>query len=201
MFNPRIFPRTRTSLIHALGGRADSTAWREFFHHYSPAVYRVATLRGLQPSDAEDIVQEVMLAIARQISTFDYCRDRGRFRDWVRRITENKIVDLRRRKATRESITKPFVAEPEDDRETIDKYWRDQWLLQDLEFCLTQITSRVSEKRITAFRLYAMEGVSAADTAAQLGLKIGYVYAIRNQILNLIKEEMAKLENAEGNNT
>ena len=195
--NPKKFPRTRVSLIQALGERADSSAWREFFQCYAPAVYRVAALRGLQKIDAEDIVQEVMLAIAKKISSFEYRRDRGRFRDWVRRITDNKIVSHWRGNRKKLMIDHKVAADEAVDQTTIDKYWNEQWELQDLEYCRTQISMRISPMRLAAFRMYVLNGVSAADTAAQLNIQVGYVYVIRNQILNMIKDEMRKLERAE----
>lgn len=198
MYRPKAFPRTSTSLLLALGDQPDSSVWREFFEHYAPPVYRIAKLRGLQPTDAEDIVQEVMVAIARQITSFDYRRDRGRFRDWVRRIADNKIVDLIRRQRTRNAVGLEAENEPEDVEASVDKYWELQWLMQDLEYCLDRIAARVTAKRIAAFRLYVIEGVSAADTAAQLNMQIGYVYANRNQLLNLIRSEMKALNDAEG---
>ena len=94
--DPETFPR-RDPRYWARGDEPRQSAWREFFECYAPPVYRVARLRGLSADDAEDIVQQVMLAVSQHIEGFRYDRDRGRFRQWVRRIAENKIVDLRRK--------------------------------------------------------------------------------------------------------
>lgn len=199
MYNSQVFPRTSTSLLQALGGQPDSSVWREFFRHYAPPVFRIAKLRGLQTMDAEDIVQDVMVVIAKQISSFNYSRDRGRFRDWVRRITDHKIVDLIRRQRTRSAAALGDNCPVGDNYATIDQYWERQWQLQDLEYCLERISGRISERRLAAFRMYVLDGVSASNTARTLNMQVGYVYANRNQILNLIKAEMNKLESSEGN--
>lgn len=59
------FPETRISLILRLAAAQDVEAWREFTAIYAPAVYATARRRGLQSADAEDFIQELLLAVAR----------------------------------------------------------------------------------------------------------------------------------------
>ncbi len=68
---------------------------------YGPVVFSVATSRGFQAADAENLVQEVFMAVATSISTWLERDDRGSFRAWLLRITRNAAVDMITQKSTR----------------------------------------------------------------------------------------------------
>jgi len=193
MLNPRGFPETRISLLRSLRGGAGRVGWREFFDLYAPAVYRVARVRGLSESDADDVVQKVMLSISNHIDAFEYERDRGRFRDWVRRIAENKIRDdFRQSKIASPVQTLP--AEHPDSTPSIEALWEEQWRLQDMMHCLDLVASNVSPTRIQAFRLYVLGGLSAQEVADQLDVTVGYVYTARCQLLKMLRVHLDRLD-------
>ena len=190
MISPRNFPETRPSLLRSLRGGTQESAWREFFERYAPAVFRVARLRGMDADDADDIVQQVMLAVASHIDRFKYDRDRGHFRQWVRRITDNKVRDVRRQPRL------PGDAGLDDCIETgaqADEIWEHQWRLQDIQYCLDEMDSSLATHRLEAFRLYVMEGLTARETAARVGMTIGHVYVTRTQIIRKIRKRMRTL--------
>lgn len=196
MLKPREFPETRPSLLEALrGDDPQQSTWRDFFDQYAPAVYRVARLRGLGAPDADDVVQQVMLAVSQHIGGFRYDRDRGRFRQWVRKIAENRIIDLRRK---RHASLDAGLPEPLDDGPTPDEVWEREWRWQDILYCLDEVAKDLSLRRIEAFRLYVIEGLPAAEVAKRLDMSVGHVYVTRTQVLNRIRARMSELAAAEG---
>src|SRR5262249_54445480 len=118
MLKPRPFPETRASMLANLQTGGAAGRWRDFYEQYAPAVFRVARLRGLPDMDAEDIVQQVMLSVIQNIEGFTYDIDRGRFRQWVRLVAENKIRDLHRRHA---HVGLEDTLEPLDDSSSLDE--------------------------------------------------------------------------------
>ena len=193
----RDFPETRPSMLAMLAeAGGEHTGWREFFNRYAPPVYRIARLRGLSPPDADDIVQQVMLSISKHLAGFRYDRDRGQFRQWVRRIAENKINTLFRRQ--RPAAVDPSVLDSRGrDDPTADEAWAAEWKLQDMLFCLDQVAVDISPRRMRAFLLYVLGDVSAQETAKSLGMTVGYVYVTRNQVLNMIRERMTAMDEVE----
>jgi RNA polymerase sigma-70 factor (ECF subfamily) len=197
MLKARQFPDTRPSLIANLGEGPDGqSAWREFFSRYGPAIYRVGRLRGLSDEDADDIVQQVMVAISSHIGGFQYDRDRGRFRHWVRTIAENKIRENARR-AKLPIAREADVTACEDDAPGTEDIWNREWELQDILWCLDQASDDIAPRRMEAFRLYAIDGVPAAEVAERLNMTIGHVYVIRHLVLNMIRKRIATLGEAE----
>lgn len=191
MLSSREFPKTHPSLLAALGDDQQSSHWLEFYRCYAPAVFRVARYRGLGQHDAEDIVQQTMVLIFRHISTFDYSRDRGTFRNWVRRIAESRIVDFVRRIPA--SVALETVDAPEDESTTLEASWEQEWKLQDLLYCLKQCRDDVAPRTYEAFRLYALEGIGASEAAARLDMSVDQVYVIRCEMLRRMRKTMARL--------
>jgi len=199
MLQPHAFPETRPSLLACLrDGESPTSSWREFFQRYAPAVFRVARLRHLDANDADDIVQQVMLAVAKHIGSFDYNKDRGAFRNWVRQIAERKIKDFFRSRRDAD-IQDCFVPEAADERPSLEALWRQQWQIQDMQWCLDQVAVDFAPRRMEAFRLYVLEGVSAADVAKRCGITTGHVYVIRAHVVAKVRQLMHGLSAQGGN--
>jgi RNA polymerase sigma-70 factor, ECF subfamily len=194
MLRPRDFPETRASLLDTLRTEgAGGGGWREFFAAYAPAVYRVARHQGLAHHDAEDIVQQVMIAIAGHMERFEYDRATGRFRQWVKTIANNKLRDRHRRQAAGvklEALPTPdgWAGEEPD----LDALWDQEWRVQEILACLDQVTVDYSPRRVEAFRLYVLEGVPAEEAARRTGLTRGHVYVTRAEILARVRERLGE---------
>ncbi len=92
---------TRASLVLRLQDAKDMAAWDEFAAIYDPVIFNVAKSRGFQAADAENLVQEVFMAVASSVSDWLERDDRGSFRAWLLRIARNAAVDMITQKATR----------------------------------------------------------------------------------------------------
>src|SRR5580698_9017636 len=90
---------TRTTLLARLKDWGDDSSWQEFFDIYSQLIRNVALKSGLTRAEAEDVVQETMVAAAKHIPAFKYDRKLGSFRHWLLNMSRWRISDqFRRRK-------------------------------------------------------------------------------------------------------
>jgi RNA polymerase sigma-70 factor (ECF subfamily) len=81
------------------------------YARYAPLVFNLAAL-SLDRAAAEDVVQDVFLAVWRKADTFD--PQRGAFRPWVLQVAHLRIVNELRRRGRRPQL----VADPDGERLT-----------------------------------------------------------------------------------
>ena len=192
---------TRHSLLLRLPDPHDIAAWDQFVAIYQPLVFRLARSKGFQEADAHDIVQEVLLAVAKAIDRWEPDPAKGRFRDWLFRIARNLMINfLTRRKyqslAGSECIAELIDLQPqttefdtEVTREFELEYRREQfWLAADM------VRQQVKLHTWEAFRLTAIEEVSIAKVAKQLNMKEGSVVVARCRVLARLRKAVAELE-------
>src|SRR5262245_23087150 len=84
---------TRDSLLSRLKNWGDEKSWSEFFETYWELIYKVAIGAGLADAEAQDVVQETVITVAKKIQTFKKGREHGTFKSWLARVTRNRIYD------------------------------------------------------------------------------------------------------------
>lgn len=183
---------TRASLILRLQDAEDMAAWDEFAAIYGPVVFNVATSRGFQAADADNLVQEVLMAVASSVSNWLQRDDRGSFRAWLLRIARNAAVDMITQKATRSlgrdgsEIQKHLanLPAPAELSSVLDlEYER-----MVFHWATEQVRELVAEHTWKAFWLTAIDELSVEDAAAKLKTRPGNIYFARSRVMARIKE-------------
>ena len=85
------FIPTRRSLLSRLKSWDDQASWREFFATYGRLIYCIAIKAGLTDAEAQDVVQETIIIVARKIPAFTYDPALGSFKSWLLLITRRRI--------------------------------------------------------------------------------------------------------------
>lgn len=185
-----------TLLLRLRRSRNDETAWREFVERYGSRIYHWCLNRKLSPDDADDVTQNVLLRLAQKLEQFEYDESQS-FRGWLRRVTENAITDYVRSRKTDQSIGGSSVFSllavkpaPADLAESL----AEAFDLELLEMAKSRVKKRVSETRWLSWELSTTEDLTGKEIAAKLGISVGNMYANKNQIQNLIREEVERLE-------
>src|SRR5436305_15266540 len=96
--NDELIP-TRVTLLHRLKNWQDDSSWQEFFDTYWKLIYGVARQAGLADAEAQDIVQETLVAVARHMPKFKYDPGIGSFKTWLLNMTRWRIIDHAGRRA------------------------------------------------------------------------------------------------------
>lgn len=184
--------RTRASLILRLQDAEDMAAWDEFSAIYGPVVFNVATSRGFQSADAENLVQEVFMAVVSSVSNWLQRDDRGSFRAWLLRIARNAAADMITQKATRSlgldgSEGQVHVANlpaPSALSSALDLEYERlvfQWASE-------RVRASVAEHTWQAFWLTSIEEMSVDAAASKLNTRPGNIYFARSRVMARIKE-------------
>ncbi len=191
------FPDTRASLIVRLADAQNEEAWHEFVRLYEPVVYRLARRRGFQHADAEELVQEVMLAIARAAEGWVPDPQRGRFRTWLHRIARNLMVNfLTRRKhqvwGTGKSDVQQMLEAESDPQSAVTQLFEVEYRRETFRWAASQVEREVKGTTWQAFWLSTIDDLPAAEVASRLKISVGSVYIARSRVMARLRRLVDK---------
>ena len=177
----------------------DRQRWQEFFESYWKLIYGVARRSGLNDAEAQDVVQETVITVAKNISKYE--RAAGSFRNWLLHITRWRIADQFRKRAPANT---PRRARDESHRETatiervpdgfdIRAAWDEEWQGRLLESALARVKRRVDARHYQIFDCAVLKEWPAARVARELGVNIAQVYLIKHRVSGLVKKEVARM--------
>ena len=188
-------PKTRNSLILRLRDREDADSWREFVSIYEPVIYRVAMRRGLQHADAMELVQRVLLAVARAVDRFQPDSSRAKFRTWLYRITHNEFCReyraLCKHSASGDTAVQALL-DQQPDAETED--FGTEYRRAIFRWAADRVRPTVKPSTWHAFWMTAVEGVAVEDAAEETGLSVGAVYIARSRVMARLRKQAATYE-------
>ena len=96
---------TRQSLLERLKNWSDQQSWQEFFDSYWRLINAVALKAGLTELEAQEVVQDTVIAVAKNIEGFRYDPAVCSFKTWLLRFTRWRILDVvRKRKRQRKHL-------------------------------------------------------------------------------------------------
>jgi RNA polymerase sigma-70 factor (ECF subfamily) len=193
---------TRVSLLVRIqNDPTDQQAWMEFVQRYGPKIHAWARQWRLQHSDAEDVTQNVLLKLATKLRTFAYDPALS-FRGWLRTVTQNALSDFlseRRRPGQGSGDSGMLdILETVDARADLESQLSAAFDRELLEEAMARVQARVTAHRWLAFQLTAIEGLSGADAAARLHMKVASVYTAKNQVHKMVQEAVRELEQGSG---
>jgi RNA polymerase sigma factor (sigma-70 family) len=198
------FIPTRQSLLVRLKNWDDQASWKDFFETYWRLIYSVARKAGLSDAEAQEVVQETVISVAKQMPTFHYDPALGSFKAWLMQITRRRITDQFRRKHYQAGAQRRLKEEPLDTT-VIDQYadpasldletvWNEEWEKRLFEAALERVKGRVPALQYQTFHLHVIKEVPARSVAQRLGLKLPQVYFAKCKISALIRKEVARIE-------
>lgn len=205
----RAEPARRSTLglaeVSALPGRTDKDAelmWRvkaerdrsafsELAEHYAPRLVAWLINRGESRPTAEDIVQDVLVAVWRKASLFD--ENKASFSAWVFRATRNKWIDHQRRHGrvlpVEPDLMNALADAPQDSAE------KGVERAQAIDALRQELALLPPEQKQMLFLAF-FEGLSHSQIAARTGVALGTVKSrIRAPLMNL-RVKLGKFEGA-----
>ena len=173
----------------------NEAAWDEFVEYYGRHIYRWCRQWGLQDADAEDVTQEILLKLARKLRDFAY-NPESSFRGWLKTVAHHAWRDFIDARVARPIADERIweVLQSVEAREDLIHKLEEAFDHELLEAAKVQVRLRVAPHTWEAFRLVALEGVPAADVAAQVQMQVAMVYVAKSKVQKMLQEEIRKLE-------
>ena len=191
-------PETRESLLVRLQDRDDRDAWDQFSLLYRPVIYRLARGRGLQDADAQDLVQQVLMAVAAAIPRWRPGGPEVRFRHWLRRVSKNAIINALSRQprdlGSGGTTLTTLLRECPDAESALEKAIEWEHRREVYRRAALIVRGEVSQENWQTFYLTVIEGHSAAAVAKQLDRTVGAVYVARCRTIARLREVAAEIE-------
>ncbi len=195
-------PETRESLILRLGDPADDQAWAEFLQIYQPMLLRLASRWGLQESDAAEVVQETLIAVAKAIPTFQRKEHPGAFRAWLATIVRRKLADHlacrhQNLRGSGDSDVHRWLDQQacESSSESV---WDWQQKQQIFSWAAARVRGQVQQSTWEAFYRTAIGGEAVSVVADQLGIREGMVYVARSRVMARLRKEVQSWVDPQG---
>lgn len=207
---------TRDSLLSRLKDWQDDASWREFFHTYWRLIHGVALKSGLSPQEAEEVVQETLITVARRIPEFDYDRKVCTFKTWLMNLTRWRIIDqIRKRRPgigapkahdsagdlalpppPRPGATSADQLEqlPDPASLRLDELWEEEWRRHLLEAAIQRVKLKVNPEHYQIFHHCVFKDRPIKQVAADFGLGLTQVYLAKHRVGAALKKEIRRLE-------
>jgi RNA polymerase sigma factor (sigma-70 family) len=190
---------TRHSLLSRLRNVEDAASWYTFFQTYWRLIYNVARKAGLSDDEAQEVVQETVISVARKMPEFRYDPAKGSFKQWLLLITRRRIHDHLRR------VYRSLPAAPgEHDADKLsalqsqmDQTWDDEWRENLFQAALARVRQRANPKQYQVFDYCVLQDLSASEVAKMLGLNAAQVYLAKHRMSAAVRRAVAEIE-AEG---
>jgi RNA polymerase sigma factor (sigma-70 family) len=201
--------QTRPSLLNRLKSGDDAESWQAFYRIYGKLVRDFAIRAGLTDTEADEVVQETAIALARNLPEYRYDPKVCRFKTWLLNQTSWRIKDqFKKRKKERASMQTHLAGEANDETARtatinrvsdprvadLDAVFESQWRKSLFDVALDRMKEKFSLKQFQVFDLVVLKEWPASDVAKSLGVSLANVYVIRHRISAAIRKETNRLE-------
>jgi RNA polymerase sigma-70 factor (ECF subfamily) len=185
---------TSLSLLRRLRRSPESESWSRLVELYAPLIRAWLRKYDVQDSDANDLVQEVLVAVSKDLGKFEHAGQPGAFRAWLRAIMVNRLRKFwrardRRPQARADSEINARLAQLDDPSSETSQIWNrehDQYVLRQL---LALAEPHFAKNTWTAFCRVALDGAKPDVVAEEMGISRNAVIIAKCRVLSRLRQE------------
>ena len=194
---------TRWSLIQRLRDWDDQESWREFFDTYWRLIYGTAMRAGLSDVEAQEVVQETVISVCRNIRNLEVDGAGRSFKNWLLKMARWRIIDqvrkrplaqIRSFRAEDGSQTPTTERIPDPAGPELERLWEEEWRDNLTSGALARVQRQVSARHYQIFYLYVIRGAPVAQVAAATGASADEVYLVKHRLWSLFEKAMRAVE-------
>src|SRR5687768_4803558 len=201
---PEDYLPTRTSLLRRMKQWDDQESWRDFFNTYWKLIYSAAVKAGLNDAEAQDVVQDTVIAVAKKIEDFKYDPAVDSFKGWLLYLTRKRVaLHYRKRERDRGGPLRELLAQPFNELEQLpdpvasdfETIWNEEWERNLADAALARVKQQVNPKQFQIFNFYVLKQWSVQEVSKTLGVTVAQIYLAKHRISALVKREVNRLQN------
>jgi RNA polymerase sigma-70 factor (ECF subfamily) len=185
---------TSISLLERLRSRPDNDSWQRLIGLYTPLLHGCLRRYGLQSSDMEDLVQDVLTVVVRELPQFQHNQRPGAFRRWLRTILVHRLRNFWRARqgrplASGDRDLAQMLDQLQDPDSGLSRLWDEEHDRHVIQRLLAAIEPDFTASSWQAFRRVALEGKDEETVAAELGLSLHAVFVAKSRVLCRLRRE------------
>lgn len=188
------FEQTRYTLLQRACDLHDQAAWEEFVGHYHRFIFYILHELGVPAGDVEDVAQQVLLSLTKDLPNYD--RSRARFRTWLSTVIRNAALAHLRKQRNRQARITVFGQEQTIDDELqpseIDRRIEQEWAAYVANLAMERVRGVFKGQAIAVFEL-GLDGLSADKISQKTGLSVSSVYTLRKRVKKRLYLEIRAL--------
>ena len=167
--DPEADPAAReTELLVRLRDFRDEAAFAQLFACFAPKVQGYLQRTGLDPADAENVLQDIMIAVWNKAQQFDATRASAR--TWIFSMARNRLIDLKRAERREFVALERYVGETAGDA-----IYEEDLYARAAGQKSVALLSQLPEAQAHVLVMAYVEGKSHREIARELNLPIGTV--------------------------
>jgi RNA polymerase sigma-70 factor (ECF subfamily) len=191
-------PDTSLSLLDRLRHRPDDGTWRRLVDVYTPLIRGWLRRHGLTEADADDLTQDVLAVLVRELPGFEHGGRPGAFRSWLRTITVNRARNFWRQRQAQPPARGGdaflrVLGQLEDPDSAPSRLWYEEHDRHVARRLLALVEGDFEPTTWRAFRHVVLDGAKPAEAAAELGLSVNAVLFAKSRVLRRLRQEMSGL--------
>ncbi|SRR5260221_7944997 len=194
---------TRRSLLGRLKNWDDQESWNDFFTTYWKLIFVSARKAGCTEEEAQDVVQDTLISVSKNIPDFKYDAKEGSFKGWLMQLTRWRIRDQLRKRLPPEVLEND--AQPGDGTDLVERVpdpagflpdaeWEADWEKNLFDAAIERVKRKVDPRKYQIFDLYTFQEWPLDKVRKLLKVSSAKVYMTKHRVSNLIKKEMRILE-------
>ena len=147
----------------------------------------------MNDADADDIVQMVFADLARNLPSFKYDREKGRFRSYLAALVKWRVID--RLKAVRRDadLKVDFMEEAKAIGPGDDEFADREWKAVAMDNALRRIKPSVRPEHYAAFVASTVEGQDTETVMKLYNLSRDNLYQIRKRLSERLRKVMSEV--------
>ena len=184
---------TSVTLLERLRTQPDEETWKRLDDLYRPLIRRWLLRDPTLRNEAEDLVQEVLAVLVRELPRFQHDRP-GSFRCWLRTITLNRLKAFWQSRRHRPQCVGSdsdglILGQLEDPHSTLSRQWDDEHDRHVVRRLMDLIEPQFESATLQAFRRVVFDGAKPTEVATELGITVNAVLLAKSRVLRRLRQE------------
>jgi RNA polymerase sigma factor (sigma-70 family) len=198
------FIPTSSSLLYRIKDWNDAASWQLFSDTYRRLIYKTAIQAGLREAEAQDVVQDTLLSVAKKMQNFEYNPGLGSFKGWLLQLTGWRIKNQLKKRLPTEHFESPSEDEssgtstalrvPDPAGAAMAAFWDAEWQKNLMEAAIQRVKQVASPRQYEIFHLHVVKKLPVARVARALNVNAAQVYLAKHRIAAMVKREVRRLE-------